>query len=126
MPVIPAGHRAHGGGRASPRLAGRPPAGRRPSDSVRYGRRRLVAVLICAVVAGGAIWMGIARHAGRDPGAPAGPGRPGATARGPAASSSRLVLQVTPAPYQLPAPLSRSVVLPNRNPGRAPHTALSL
>ena len=57
------------------------------------------------------IWVGLAGHSGHGGAAP-GPDRPAASARGPAPAPARLVLQVIPAPYQLPAPISREVVLP--------------
>lgn len=108
--------------------ARRPPAGngRRPWDSARYGRRQLIALLACAVVAGGAVWVGVARRSGGDLDSPARPGEPAATSRGPAAPAARLALQVIPAPYQLPAPISREVVLPSGTVGRAHEPALMI
>jgi hypothetical protein len=108
------------------RPPGRGPGGRRPSDSARYGRRRLIALLACVVVAGGAIWVGVARHTGRDPDSPARPGRPASASPGPASAPARLALQVVPAPYQLPAPISREVVLPSGTLGRAHEPALMI
>ena len=89
---------------------GRPP-GRRRGNACR-GRRRLVALAGCAVVSVGLIWAGLAgQHGG-----PSAPARRDGGARGPAPSAG-LVLQVTPAAYQLPAPISREVVLPEAGPG---------
>jgi DNA-binding beta-propeller fold protein YncE len=107
------------------RPPGRGPTGRRPSDSARYGRRRLIALLACVVVAGGAVWVGVAHHPGGDPDSPAGTGRPASASHAPAAAPARLALQVIPAPYQLPAPISREVVLPPSGTlGRAHEPAL--
>lgn len=108
------------------RAPGRRPAGRRPSDSVRYGRRRLIALLACVVVAGAAIWVGAAHHSGGDPDSRAGPARPAGTSHPPASASSPLALQVVPAPYQLPVPISREVVLPGGTLGRAHEPTLMI
>ena len=112
--------------RRPPAAHGRRPAERRPSDPARYGRRRLIALLACAVVAGGSVWVGVARRSGGDPDAPARPRGPAATPRGPATPSARLALQVIPAPYQLPAPISREVVLPSGTLGREHEPALMI
>ena len=103
------------------------PAGRRPSDSVRYGRRRLVALLACVVVTGVVFWVGLAHHhSGGDHDPATSPGGPAATPRGPAASSTGLVLQVIPAPYQLPAGISGEVVLPSGALGQGRPPALMI
>jgi hypothetical protein len=86
----------------------------------------MIALLACVVVAGGAIWVGVAHHSRGDSDSPARPGRPAGASHGPASASARLALQVIPAPYQLPAPISREVVLPSGALGRAHEPALMI
>jgi len=78
------------------------------------------------VVAGGAIWVGVAHHSRGDPDSPASPHRPAGASHGPASASARLALQVVPAPYQLPAPISREVVLPTGALGRGHEPSLMI
>jgi DNA-binding beta-propeller fold protein YncE len=84
-----------------------------------HARRRLGALLACAAVSAVVIWAGLSGQSGHH-GAPAGHRGQAPAAAGPNPAQARLVLQVIPAPYQLPAPISREVVLPG---GPAPPAA---
>ncbi len=63
------------------------------------------------------LWVGLAGHSGGS-GAPPGRSASGPVSAGPASARGRLVLEVIPAPYQLPVPVSREVVLPGAIAGR--------
>jgi len=109
-PASRTGQPVRGGPATRPR---RPPArhGRRTS----HGRRRLAAAIACVAIVAAAAWA--ARTAGSS-GHPSGRPAPGRLTRAAhPASSARLVLQVTPAPYQLPSAISRAVVLAGSGPG---------
>jgi hypothetical protein len=83
-----------------------------------YGRRRLVVALACLLVTGLVVWL--AQGSGSAPrhtAARHSTGQ-GANAEGqnhPA--SAAMVLQAVPAPYQLPAPVTRAVALPGAGHG---------
>jgi hypothetical protein len=93
----------------------RPPYGpRRPP----YGRRRLIAALACLVVTGLVVWVahgsgGAPRHAAGHRGSshPAHAEGHNDPVAGP------MVLQAMAAAYQLPAPVTRAVALPQPGPG---------
>jgi hypothetical protein len=99
-----------------------PPRHTRPyprhNRRARYGRRRLTVALGCLVITGLVAW---AAHGGGSPPRHAA-GRAGTshtantvTKRHQAAAP--MVLQAVPAPYQLPAPITRAVALPQPGPG---------
>src|SRR5579863_5132349 len=74
-------------------------------------RVTVAVVAVCCLVPLGYSVLHLTMHrASVPPPAPASPSAPAAGAAGP--SVTDMALQVTPASYQLPAPLSREVVLP--------------
>jgi DNA-binding beta-propeller fold protein YncE len=93
------------------------------AGAVARPRRRRAALVggavlsACVLLVAGVTWAVRAGHSGSHPGQRPGAGQRGPAAAGPASPGERLVLQVVPAPYQLPAALSRAVVLPGGTPG---------